>query len=70
MSLRKKMAKGAMWSLIEKGVSQGISFVVFTIVARPIRSLEYGLVNMCYIFGTRDGRRLRHRGRHNQPDYP
>ncbi len=50
MSLHKKMAEGASWALLEKIGSQGISFVVFAIIARLVGPEEYGLVSLCYIY--------------------
>lgn len=50
MSIRKKMAEGAFWVLLEKLGAQGVSFVVFTIIARFIGPEEYGLVSLCYIY--------------------
>ena len=49
MSLRKKMAHGAMWSLVEKAGNQGLSFIVFMFVARFIGPKEYGLANICFV---------------------
>jgi teichuronic acid exporter len=50
MTLRKKMAHGAMWSLLERAANQGISFIVFMFVARLIGPKEYGLANICFVF--------------------
>ena len=50
MNIRKKMAKGAFWSFIEKGMQQISSFIVFAIIARMIGPEEYGLVALCWIF--------------------
>lgn len=64
MSLRKKIAHGALWSLVENIGNQGISFVVFMFVARLIGPAEYGLASICFvafslanlvIFGLADG---------------
>lgn len=43
------MAHGAMWSLVEKAGSQGISFIVFMFVARLIGPKEFGLANICFL---------------------
>jgi O-antigen/teichoic acid export membrane protein len=50
MSLRRKMAKGALWALLERGGAQGVSFVVFTVIARLLGPEEYGLVSLCYVY--------------------
>jgi len=47
MGIRKKMAKGAFWLFLEKGVQQISSFVVFAVVARLIGPEAYGLVALC-----------------------
>lgn len=44
------MAKGAFWSLIEKGGQQGLSFIVFMVLARLLGPEEYGLANLCFIY--------------------
>ncbi len=50
MSLRKKMAKGVLWSLLEKGGEQFLSFVIFAIVTRFIGPEAYGLVNLSSVY--------------------
>jgi O-antigen/teichoic acid export membrane protein len=50
MTLRRKMAHGAMWSLAERAGNQGISFLIFMLVARLIGPKEYGLANICFVF--------------------
>ncbi len=50
MSLRKKMASGALWSLFEKVGEQGLAFVVFAILARLLGPEEFGLANLCYVY--------------------
>lgn len=52
MDIRKKMAKGAFWLLLEKGSRQISSFVVFAVIARMIGPEEYGLVALCGILVT------------------
>ncbi|SBV98983.1 membrane hypothetical protein [uncultured Alphaproteobacteria bacterium] len=52
MSLQSRMAKGVMWSLLEKGGQQGISFLVFMVIARLVGPTEYGLANICFVFFT------------------
>ncbi len=52
MSLQSRMAKGVMWSLLEKGGQQGISFLVFMVIARLVGPTEYGLANVCFVFFT------------------
>lgn len=49
MSLRRKMALGVKWSLVERLGNQGFSFVVFMFVARLIGPKDYGLVNVCFV---------------------
>lgn len=50
MSLHARMAKGVMWSLLEKGGQQAISFLVFMVIARLVGPEEYGLANICFVF--------------------
>jgi len=50
MSLHKKMVHGAFWSLLEKGGQQGLSLIVFLVLARLLGPAEYGLANLCFIF--------------------
>lgn len=50
MSLRKQMAYGALWSLVEKIGQQGLSFFIFMYLARVVGPEEFGLVTMCYIY--------------------
>jgi PST family polysaccharide transporter len=52
MSLHKKMVHGAFWSLLEKGGQQGLSLIVFLVLARLLGPEEYGLANLCFIFFT------------------
>lgn len=52
MSLQARMAKGVLWSLLEKGGQQGISFLVFMVIARLVGPAEYGLANVCFVFFT------------------
>lgn len=52
MSLRGKIVRGAFWSLVERGGQQGISFIVFMVVARLVGPVEYGLANVCFIVFT------------------
>lgn len=52
MSLHKKMVHGAFWSLLEKGGQQGLSLIVFLVLARLLGPAEYGLANLCFIFFT------------------
>lgn len=49
MSLQHKMAGGAFWSLLTKFGNQGISFVVFLVVARLIGPEQYGLASLCFV---------------------
>ena len=50
MTLHKEMATGALWSLVEKGGQQALSFVVFFVLARILGPEEYGLANLCFIY--------------------
>lgn len=50
MSIRKKMAEGAIWTLLEKIGAQGVAFAVFVVIARFVGPEEYGLVSLCYIY--------------------
>jgi O-antigen/teichoic acid export membrane protein len=52
MSLKKKMITGAFWSLLEKGGQQGLSLIVFLVLARILGPEDYGLANICFIFFT------------------
>lgn len=49
MSLQHKMAGGAFWSWITKFGNQGISFIVFLVVARLIGPEQYGLASLCFV---------------------
>jgi O-antigen/teichoic acid export membrane protein len=51
-NLHGRMAKGVMWSLLEKGGQQGISFLVFMVIARLVGPTEYGLANVCFVIFT------------------
>jgi teichuronic acid exporter len=48
MALRKKMAHGMLWVLLEKGGQQGMLFITFAILARLIGPEEFGLYSLCY----------------------
>jgi|GEM_PF-1941144 len=50
MKLQKKMAKGSMWSVVEKGGQQFVSFFLFMVIARLVGPEEYGLAMLCFIF--------------------
>lgn len=52
MTLHQRMAKGVMWSLLEKGGQQGISFLVFMVIARLVGPAEYGLANVAFVIFT------------------
>lgn len=52
MTLQSRMARGVLWSLLEKGGQQGISFLVFMVIARLVGPTEYGLANVCFVFFT------------------
>lgn len=55
MTLQKKMMKGAVWSFIEKVGQQGLSFIVFMVLARLVGPDEYGLANICFVYSTLSG---------------
>ncbi len=50
MTQKNKLASSAFWSVLEKGGQQGISFLVFMILARLVGPEEYGLANICFIY--------------------
>ncbi|WP_141242256.1 lipopolysaccharide biosynthesis protein [Leptolyngbya sp. BC1307] len=50
MSLREKVAKGAVWSAFQDWGSQGIQFVVFFILARLLGPQTFGLIALAQIF--------------------
>lgn len=52
MTIQKKMAKGSMWSVIEKGGQQLVSFVLFMIIARLVGPEQYGLAMLCFVILT------------------
>lgn len=45
----KKMAKGVRWSLVDKGGQQGITFLVFAVLARFVAPEDFGLVAMALL---------------------
>ena len=49
-SLKKKAAKGVIWSAIERFSVQGIQFILSIIIARLVAPSEYGLIAMLSIF--------------------
>lgn len=50
MSLRKKAAKGILWSVIQKWGREGLSFITFTILARLLAPDAFGLVTLAYVY--------------------
>ena len=52
MSVRKKMALGAFWVMLEKGGQQVLNLVVFVIVARLIGPAEIGLAGLTAVFSS------------------
>lgn len=50
MTLQKKMARGALWSVIEKGGQQFVSFFVFLVIARLVGPEEYGTAMLCFTY--------------------
>jgi len=50
MSLKIKMAKGILWSIVERGGQQIISFLLFLLIARLVGPEEYGLAMLCFVY--------------------
>lgn len=50
MTLREKVAKGAVWSAFQDWGSQGIQFVVFFVLARLLGPQAFGLIALAQIF--------------------
>ena len=50
MSLNKEITYGALWSIVDKGGQQIVSFVVFLVMVRLIGPEEYGLAMVCFIY--------------------
>jgi O-antigen/teichoic acid export membrane protein len=50
MSLRKKAAKGIVWSVVQKWGREGLSFITFTILARLLAPDAFGLVTLAYVY--------------------
>lgn len=49
MSMNRLLFSGALWSWVTKFGNQGISFLVFLIVARLIGPEQYGLASLCFV---------------------
>lgn len=49
-SLKKKTAKGLVWSSVERFSVQGVGFIVTLVIARVLSPADYGLVGMLAIF--------------------
>lgn len=49
-SLKKKTAKGVIWSSVERFSVQGVQFVVMLVIARILDPKDFGLVGMLAIF--------------------
>ena len=49
-SLKKKTAKGVIWSSVERFSVQGVQFVVMLVIARILDPKDFGLVGMLTIF--------------------
>ncbi len=50
MNLRKKAARGLVWSIIQKWGREGISFLTFTVLARLLVPEAFGLVALASVF--------------------
>jgi O-antigen/teichoic acid export membrane protein len=48
--LKDKAARGALWTLVEYGGGEGISFVVFLILARVVAPADFGLISLALVF--------------------
>lgn len=49
MNMNRLLFSGALWSWVTKFGNQGISFLVFLIVARLIGPEQYGLASLCFV---------------------
>jgi len=49
MDMNRLLFSGALWSWVTKFGNQGISFLVFLIVARLIGPEQYGLASLCFV---------------------
>jgi O-antigen/teichoic acid export membrane protein len=50
MALRDKAARGVLWSFLEYGGGEGISFVVFLVLARLVAPEDFGIVSLAGVF--------------------
>jgi PST family polysaccharide transporter len=50
MALKVKAARGVLWSFLEFGGGEGISFVVFLILARLVAPEDFGIVSLAGVF--------------------
>ncbi len=50
MSLKQKAIKGALWSAVQNWGTQGVTFVVFTLLARLLDPKAFGLVALAGVF--------------------
>jgi PST family polysaccharide transporter len=50
MALKVKAARGVLWSFLEFGGGEGISFVVFLILARLVAPEDFGVVSLAGVF--------------------
>lgn len=48
--LKAKAARGALWTLAEYGGGEGISFVVFLILARVVAPADFGVISLALVF--------------------
>lgn len=50
MAMRERAARGVLWSTLEFGGGEGISFVVFLILARLVAPADFGIVALAGVF--------------------
>ena len=52
MSLKSKVLRGVAWSTTERVVRQGLSFVVYAVMARNLTPEDFGLVALALVYTT------------------
>src|SRR6516162_8535217 len=50
MALKAKAARGALWTLTEYGGGEGISFLIFLVLARILAPADFGLLGLAQVF--------------------
>src|SRR4051794_31231265 len=50
MALKVKAARGVLWSFLEFGGGEGISFAVFLVLARLVTPEDFGVVSLAGVF--------------------